>query len=73
MGLFLLAGAVLRRLEGPALWVSGIYLGGVALGRAASLLLDGLPPLGTLVVFGLIEAAMSGLSFYFLHEKAADD
>jgi hypothetical protein len=58
VGLLLLAGARRRELRRPALWLVFAFMGGLALGRAVSLAVDGSP--GGFVVRLWIPEALAG-------------
>ena len=62
-------GAFNKSLTAPALWCMFVFMLGIGLGRALSLILDGIPD--TIFVFFMIfEFIAAGITFYLLKAKA---
>ena len=53
----------------PALWCMFVFMLGIGLGRALSLILDGLPDM-IFVFFMFFEFVAAGITFYLLKERA---
>ena len=75
MGLYIgcvllwVSGAFNKSLTVPALWCMFVFMLGIGLGRALSLILDGMPD--TIFVFFMIfEFIAAGITFYLLKAKA---
>ena len=75
MGLYIgcvllwVSGAFNKSLTVPALWCMFVFMLGIGLGRALSLILDGIPD--TIFVFFMIfELIAAGITFYLLKAKA---
>ena len=75
MGLYIgcvllwISGAFIKSLTVPALWCMFVFMLGIGLGRALSLILDGTPD--TIFVFFMIfEFIAAGTTFYLLKAKA---
>jgi len=63
-------GAFNKSLTVPALWCMFVFMFGIGLGRALSLILDGMP--GTIFVFFMIfEFIAAGITFYMLKQRAS--
>ena len=75
MGLYIgcvllwISGAFNKSLTVPALWCMFVFMLGIGLGRALSLILDGMPD--TIFVFYMFfEFVAAGITFYLLKAKA---
>tara|TARA_B100001057_G_scaffold70435_1_gene64527 strand:+ start:5335 stop:5712 length:378 start_codon:yes stop_codon:yes gene_type:complete len=62
-------GAFKKSLTVPALWCMFVFMLGIGLGRALSLILDGLPDM-TFVFFMFFEFVAAGITFYLLKARA---
>jgi hypothetical protein len=62
-------GAFKESLTVPALWCMFVFMLGIGLGRALSLILDGLPDM-IFVFFMFFEFVAAGITFYLLKERA---
>ena len=75
MGLYIgcvllwVAGAFNKSLTVPALWCMFVFMLGIGIGRALSLILDGMPDM-IFVLFMFFEFVAAGITFSFLKEKA---
>ena len=75
MGLYIgcvllwVSGAFNKRLTVPALWCMFVFMLGIGLGRALSLILDGMPD--TIFVFYMFfEFVAAAITFYMLKQRA---
>lgn len=64
-------GAFNRSLTIPALWCMFVFMIGIGLGRALSLILDGMPDM-IFVLFMFFEFVAAGITFYLLRGKAQE-
>ena len=62
-------GAFKESLTVPALWCMFVFMLGIGLGRALSLILDGLPDM-IFVFFMFFEFVAAGITFYLLKARA---
>ena len=62
-------GAFKESLTVPALWCMFVFMLGIGLGRALSLILDGLPDM-IFVFFMFFEFVAAGITFYLLNARA---
>jgi hypothetical protein len=62
-------GALKESLTVPALWCMFVFMLGIGLGRALSLILDGLPDM-IFVFFMFFEFVAAGITFYLLKARA---
>ena len=62
-------GAFNKSLTVPALWCMFVFMFGIGLGRAVSLILDGTPDM-IFVFFMIFEFIAAGITFYLLKAKA---
>ena len=62
-------GAFNKSLTVPALWCMFVFMLGIGLGRALSLILDGTPDM-IFVFFMIFEFIAAGITFYLLKTKA---
>tara|TARA_B100000035_G_scaffold139660_1_gene119006 strand:- start:1199 stop:1576 length:378 start_codon:yes stop_codon:yes gene_type:complete len=62
-------GAFIKSLTIPALWCMFVFMLGIGLGRALSLILDGMPDM-IFVLFMFFEFVAAGITFYLLKAKA---
>ena len=62
-------GAFKKSLTVPALWCMFVFMLGIGLGRALSLILDGLPDM-IFVFFMFFEFVAAGITFYLLKARA---
>ena len=62
-------GAFKKSLMVPALWCMFVFMLGIGLGRALSLILDGTPDM-IFVFFMIFEFIAAGITFYLLKAKA---
>jgi len=75
MGLYIgcvllwVSGAFKKSLTVPALWCMFVFMLGIGIGRALSLILDGMPDM-IFVLFMFFEFVAAGITFSFLKEKA---
>ena len=75
MGLYIgcvllwISGAFNKSLTVPALWSMFVFMLGIGLGRALSLILDGIPDV-IFVFFMFFEFVAAGITFYLLKRKA---
>ncbi len=75
MGLYIgcvllwISGAFNKSLTVPALWCMFVFMLGIGLGRALSLILDGTPDM-VFVFFMFFEFVAAAITFYFLRAKA---
>ena len=75
MGLYIgcvllwISGAFNKSLTYPALWCMFVFMLGIGLGRAFSLILDGMPDM-IFVFFMIFEFIAAGITFYLLKAKA---
>ena len=60
-----ISGAFNKSLTTPALWCMFVFMLGIGLGRALSLILDGMPDM-IFVFFMVFEFLAAGISFYLL-------
>ena len=74
MGLYIgcvllwISGAFNKSLTVPALWCMFVFMLGIGLGRALSLILDGTPDM-IFVFFMIFECMAAGITFYVLQAK----
>ena len=64
-------GAFNKSLTIPALWCMFVFMIGIGLGRALSLILDGMPDM-IFVLFMFFEFVAAGITFYLLRGKAQE-
>ena len=64
-------GAFNKSLTIPALWCMFIFMIGIGLGRALSLILDGMPDM-IFILFMFFEFVAAGITFYLLRGKAQE-
>ena len=64
-------GAFNKSLTIPALWCMFVFMIGIGLGRALSLILDGMPDM-IFVLFMSFEFVAAGITFYLLRGKAQE-
>ena len=62
-------GAFKKSLTAPALWCMFVFMLGIGLGRALSLILDGMPDM-IFVFFMFFEFVAAGITFYLLKARA---
>ena len=62
-------GAFNKSLTIPALWCMFVFMIGIGLGRALSLILDGMPDM-IFILFMFFEFVAAGITFYLLRGKA---
>ncbi len=67
--IFFVLGALMRPLERPALLALIVYMSGAALGRTASLAMDGVPETPVLATAVLREFVLAALGFYALRRR----
>ncbi len=67
--LFWVSGGFNKSLKVPDLWCMFVFMLGIGLGRALSLILDGMPDM-IFVFFMIFEFIAAGITFYFLKAKA---
>ena len=77
MGLYIgcvllwISGAFNKSLTTPALWCMFVFMFGIGLGRALSLILDGMPDM-IFVFFMIFEFMAAAITFYFLKIRFLD-
>lgn len=69
IGLVILGGAFIRSLEVVSLSLHVTYLGGVALGRAVSMVVDRLPPVEKLTWYFLVELMLTLAGAYLPNRR----